>query len=236
MCSRFQVLQVLSVSAYVVPAVDRSSGCACGNWLSHALYHCTAAGSPANMAVYTALLEAHDRILALDLPHGGQYAKSTFLHLCLGAISVAFFLTMARACMHSLSHGYRTDTKNISAVSKYFTTMPYRLDEVSDIPSSHQRVDSLILHLKACIAIVTGRFLCLRENCAAVYWLHRLRRYGGNREAFPPENPYCRSKRLSAALRLRAHACSCRRPQCDAPSRYGAHLWTRCRRRGTISV
>lgn len=29
----------------------------------------------------------------------------------------------------SLSHGYRTDTKNISAVSKYFTTMPYRLDE-----------------------------------------------------------------------------------------------------------
>ena len=34
-----------------------------------------------------------------------------------------------RACVISLSHGYRTDTKNISAVSKYFTTMPYRLDE-----------------------------------------------------------------------------------------------------------
>ena len=38
-------------------------------------------------------------------------------------------------CERSLSHGYRTDTKNISAVSKYFTTMPYRLDEVSLLPS-----------------------------------------------------------------------------------------------------
>ncbi|XP_074273385.1 serine hydroxymethyltransferase, mitochondrial-like [Silene latifolia] len=57
-------------------------------------------GSPANFQAYTGLLKPHDRIMALDLPHGGH-----------------------------LSHGYQTDTKKISAVSIFFETMPYRLDE-----------------------------------------------------------------------------------------------------------
>ncbi|KAA0169821.1 hypothetical protein FNF27_06845 [Cafeteria roenbergensis] len=59
-------------------------------------------GSPANFAVYTALLKPHDRIMALDLPHGGH-----------------------------LSHGYQTAKKKISAVSIYFETFPYRLDEAT---------------------------------------------------------------------------------------------------------
>lgn len=56
-------------------------------------------GSPANFAVYTALLQPHDRILSLDLPSGGH-----------------------------LSHGYQTDKKKVSAVSAYFETLPYKLD------------------------------------------------------------------------------------------------------------
>lgn len=57
-------------------------------------------GSPANFYAYTALLQPHDRIMSLDLPHGGH-----------------------------LSHGYQTPTKKISAVSRYFEVLPYRLDE-----------------------------------------------------------------------------------------------------------
>jgi glycine hydroxymethyltransferase len=57
-------------------------------------------GSPANFQVYTGLLKPHDRIMGLDLPHGGH-----------------------------LSHGFQTDTKKISAVSIFFESMPYRLDE-----------------------------------------------------------------------------------------------------------
>lgn len=64
----------------------------------------TLSGSPANFQAYNAVLEAHDRIMALDLPHGGH-----------------------------LSHGYQTDTKKISAVSKYFETFPYRLNEETGI-------------------------------------------------------------------------------------------------------
>ena len=57
-------------------------------------------GSPANFQAYAAVLQPHDRIMALDLPHGGH-----------------------------LSHGYQTDTKKISAVSIFFETYPYRLNE-----------------------------------------------------------------------------------------------------------
>ncbi|KAI1262665.1 serine hydroxymethyltransferase [Xylariaceae sp. FL1019] len=57
-------------------------------------------GAPANLYVYSALMNTHDRLMGLDLPHGGH-----------------------------LSHGYQTPTKKISAVSKYFETLPYRLNE-----------------------------------------------------------------------------------------------------------
>lgn len=57
-------------------------------------------GAPANLYAYSAILEVGDRLMGLDLPHGGH-----------------------------LSHGYQTPSKKISMISKYFQTMPYRLDE-----------------------------------------------------------------------------------------------------------
>ncbi|XP_061356081.1 serine hydroxymethyltransferase 3, chloroplastic [Gastrolobium bilobum] len=57
-------------------------------------------GSPANFAAYTAILKPHDRIMGLDLPHGGH-----------------------------LSHGFMTPKRRVSGTSIYFESMPYRLDE-----------------------------------------------------------------------------------------------------------
>jgi glycine hydroxymethyltransferase len=62
----------------------------------------TLSGSPANFAVFSAVCKPHDRIMGLDLPHGGH-----------------------------LSHGFQTETKKISMVSVYFETMPYRLNEAT---------------------------------------------------------------------------------------------------------
>lgn len=59
-------------------------------------------GSPANFAVYTALVGPHGRIMGLHLPEGGH-----------------------------LSHGFMTPTKKISATSLFFESFPYKLDPLT---------------------------------------------------------------------------------------------------------
>ena len=66
----------------------------------HVLTRCPVPSVCAVLSVYTAVLGPHERMMALDLPHGGH-----------------------------LSHGYASPTKKVSAVSIYFEVLPYRLDE-----------------------------------------------------------------------------------------------------------
>jgi glycine hydroxymethyltransferase len=61
-------------------------------------------GSPANFAVYTALVGAHGRIMGLDLPDGGH-----------------------------LTHGFYTEKKKISATSIFFESMPYKVNSVTGL-------------------------------------------------------------------------------------------------------
>ena len=61
-------------------------------------------GSPANFAVFTGILNPHDRIMGLDLPSGGH-----------------------------LTHGYYTRQKKISATSIYFDPLSYEINPETGI-------------------------------------------------------------------------------------------------------
>ncbi|KAL9624974.1 MAG: hypothetical protein Q9160_000703 [Pyrenula sp. 1 TL-2023] len=86
-------------------------------------------GSPANLQVYQALMRPHDRLMGLDLPHGGH-----------------------------LSHGYQTPSKKISAVSTYFETFPFRVNLDTGIIDYDRLEENALLYRPKCIVAGTSAY------------------------------------------------------------------------------
>jgi len=105
-------------------------------------------GSPANFAVYTAVMEPHGRIMGLDLPDGGH-----------------------------LTHGFYTEKKKISASSIFFESMPYKVNpETGLIDYEELARNALLFKPKLIIAGVScysrnldyARFRTIADSCGAL--------------------------------------------------------------------
>ncbi|KAH7235695.1 serine hydroxymethyltransferase-domain-containing protein [Fusarium tricinctum] len=86
-------------------------------------------GSPANLYAYSAILNTHDRIMGLDLPHGGH-----------------------------LSHGYQIPGKKISMISKYYETFPYRLNEETGLIDYDKLRENALLYRPKVIVAGTSAY------------------------------------------------------------------------------
>uniref|UniRef100_A0A915EB70 Serine hydroxymethyltransferase n=1 Tax=Ditylenchus dipsaci TaxID=166011 RepID=A0A915EB70_9BILA len=104
-------------------------------------------GSPANFAVFTAIVEPHGRIMGLDLPDGGH-----------------------------LTHGFYTATRRVSATSIFFESMPYKIDpETGLIDYQQLEQNAMLFRPKIIVAGIScymrwldyPKFRAIADKCGA---------------------------------------------------------------------
>lgn len=104
-------------------------------------------GSVANLAIYNALLNPHDRIMGLDLPSGGH-----------------------------LTHGFYTAKKKVSVSSIYYESLPYQIKENGYIDYDQLERDALLFKPKLIICGASAyprdleydRFRKIADKCEAL--------------------------------------------------------------------
>ncbi|GCE97369.1 glycine hydroxymethyltransferase shm1 [Zygosaccharomyces mellis] len=130
-------------------------------------------GAPANLYTYSAILESGDRLMGLDLPDGGH-----------------------------LSHGYQTASgTKISFISKYFQTMPYRVNpETGLINYDALEMTSKLFKPKVIVAGASAyaraldyeRFRKIADGCGA-YLMSDMAHISGLVAAGVTESPFAYS-------------------------------------------
>ncbi|KAK0418276.1 hypothetical protein QR680_013472 [Steinernema hermaphroditum] len=104
-------------------------------------------GAPANLAVYTAIVEAGGRIMGLDLPDGGH-----------------------------LSHGFFTPTRKVSVTSIFFESMPYKVNPKTGLIDYDQlEQNAMLFRPKVIVAGMScyarhldyARFRKIADKCGA---------------------------------------------------------------------
>lgn len=89
----------------------------------------TLSGCPANLEVYQAIMKPHERLMGLELSHGGH-----------------------------LSHGYQTPGKKISVTSTYFESLPYRVNLDTGIIDYDQLEANALLYRPKVIVAGTSAY------------------------------------------------------------------------------